>query len=70
MRAALIACLIANANRDPEKHPDPFEITDFLLRFGVENEHKQQSWQEQLAIVEILNIAFGGKDLRPDGANQ
>ena len=62
--------MIANTNRDPEKHPEPFEITDFLLKFGEEPaESKTQTWQEQLAIVEMLNIAFGGKDLR-HGADQ
>jgi len=70
MRAALVACLIANANRDPEKHPEPFEITDFLLKFGDQQESKKQTWQEQLAIVEMLNIAFGGKDLRQNVNDQ
>lgn len=71
LRAALVACLVANANRDLEKHPEPFEITDFLLKFDDEPEEpKKQTWQEQLAIVEMLNIAFGGKDLRQHDADQ
>lgn len=29
-QTALLAMLIAEANRDPEKKPDPFEMADFL----------------------------------------
>ena len=31
-RTALIAALIANANRDPEKRSEPFEQADFMPR--------------------------------------
>lgn len=31
LRAAMIASLIANANRDSKKHPSPFTIDDFML---------------------------------------
>ena len=37
-RAALIACVIANANRDPEKQSEPFEVKDFLLNFGEDDD--------------------------------
>lgn len=29
-RTALLACLIANANRDTEVRPEPFEVADFM----------------------------------------
>jgi hypothetical protein len=30
-RAALVASVIANVNRDANKHPQPFPVEDFLL---------------------------------------
>lgn len=33
MRAALIASIIANVNRDPKKRPQPYELKDFMLKF-------------------------------------
>lgn len=37
-QTALLASLIANANRDPEKRPEPFTVEDFLPgESGVDN---------------------------------
>lgn len=64
-QAAAIAVTIANANRDTKKRKEPFAVSDFLLRFGTADEEpEKQTWQEQLRIAEMLNVAFGGVDLR------
>lgn len=55
-----VAATIANVNR-PKKSSKPYGWKDFFPEF------KQRTFQdqtEQLAIVEALNAAFGGKDLR------
>ncbi|MCL5995491.1 MAG: DUF4035 domain-containing protein [Chloroflexi bacterium] len=62
LRMAMLASLIANVNRDPRKHSKPFEPKDFMPKFGEET---HQTPEEQLAFVEMLNEAFGGRDLRP-----
>jgi hypothetical protein len=61
LRAAIVACTIANANRNPKKQRRPFKPADFMPEFGA---RPQQSWQSQLALIEMLNEVFGGKDLR------
>lgn len=33
LRMAILDSLVANANRDPERHPDPFTVMDFLPDF-------------------------------------
>lgn len=35
-RFAMLASLIANANRDPKKHKQPFKLQDFMLVQPVE----------------------------------
>jgi hypothetical protein len=63
--AAMITCTIANCYRDIKKHPRPFQPEDFMPDFdGEKPRKKQQTWQEQLAIVEALNASFGGVDMR------
>lgn len=64
LRAGIIASTIANANRDPDKRKKPFTPAEFMPDFEVKPEEKQQTWQDQKMIVEMLNAAFGGKDLR------
>lgn len=65
LRAGTIAATIANANRDPEKQPEPFTPADFMPVYDVEShEPEGQSVERQIAIVEMLNVAFGGRDLR------
>ncbi|HWO99203.1 MAG TPA: DUF4035 domain-containing protein [Methylococcus sp.] len=34
LRSAMIAALLANIHRDGDRHPEPFQIADFLPRFG------------------------------------
>ena len=60
LRAAIVATTIANSNRRKGKRA--FKPADFMPRF--EKKEEAQSWEQQLAIVEALNSALGGKDLR------
>lgn len=61
-RAALVASVIAEVNRNRTKRKKPYAPKDFLLNFEGP---KRQSAQTQLQFVEMLNKAFGGKDERP-----
>jgi len=64
-QAALVASTVANVNRDPKQRKDPFTPSDFLLEWSTDDqERERQTWQEQLHIAEMLNVAFGGRDLR------
>lgn len=62
-RAGIIASVIANVNTPKEKSYSP---EDFMPR---EKEKKQQNWKDQLTIIEMINAAFGGKDMRGGGSN-
>lgn len=67
LQAGVIAATLANVHRDAEQTPDPYKPADFIHEFwppDAADEEPRQSWQEQLALVEALNAAFGGKDLR------
>ncbi len=63
LRAAIIAATVANANRDPKRQRRPFRVEDFMPRFG-EEPLRQDTWQSQLAMVEMLNVAYRGRDAR------
>ena len=58
LRSGVVASTIANVNR--EKKRKPYKPEDFLLF----REKPRQSWEDQLRIVEMLNAAYGGQDLR------
>ena len=62
-RTGIIASTIANVNTPKNKTYKP---EDFMPK---EKNEKKQSWKEQLTIVEMLNAAFGGKDMRGGGDN-
>lgn len=59
LRMGMICSTIANVNRG--KNGRVYKPEDFIPRF---DRPKQQTWQEQLRIVEMLNIAFHGEDRR------
>jgi len=63
LRAGIIAATIANTARDPKKRRKPFGPDEFMPQFG--QRQQGQPWEQQLQIVEMLNKAFGGQDLRP-----
>lgn len=62
-QAALVASVVAEAARDRKRRRKPFAPKEFLLTFESKQRQKQ-GWDEQLQIVEMLNVAFGGRDLR------
>jgi hypothetical protein len=64
-RAALICSVIANVNRP--KNKKRVKPEDFLGKKHKGQPQKRKTWQEQLAFVEQLNAAFGGRDLRKKG---
>jgi hypothetical protein len=69
-RFASIQALTAEINRDREKRPWPFTPFDFFTPRSKpkepEPEKKTELWQTNLAVVEMLNVAFGGRDLRAE----
>lgn len=62
LQAGIIAAVIANVHRDHKRRPQPYRPEDFMPDFG--RERPEQTWQQQLGIVQMLNAAFGGQDLR------
>lgn len=69
LQTALIASILANVNRNPETRPEPFTLADFLFDFWSEKAAlgttaEGSGWEAQLAMVEMVNAALGGKDLR------
>ena len=58
LRMAVLASLIANANRDPDKRREPFTPADFMPRFEAEPQAQpaeaHQTWQQQKAIMQAL----------------
>jgi len=56
-----VACTVANVNRTSDQ--TPYELQDFMPSFEPQEE-TQQDWQEQLSLVEMMNEAFGGQDMR------
>ena len=66
LQAGIISATLANVNRDPEKHKDPFTPYDFMADFTPDKTEDQsgEGWESMLAKAEALNAAFGGLDLR------
>ncbi len=55
LRAAIVAALIANVNRDPKKQREPFTVDDFMPKFEQLAEPPQkQTWQQQKAMLQSL----------------
>ena len=63
---AMFMALFANANRDRKKQRRAFKIEDFLPQWD-KPERQEQSGAHMLHMVEMLNAALGGKDLRQKG---
>ncbi len=55
LRSAIVASVIANANRDPDKH-EPFTFDDFMPKFD-QPPVQPQTWEQQKAMM----IALTGK---------
>ena len=61
-RAGLIACIIANANRNPKKQPKAFTPQDFMPKRERKKERKKLTPDELLAQLRVMNAALGGKE--------
>lgn len=70
LRSGIIASTVANTARDPKKRRKPYSADEFMPHFLTEQPEDPEipQWQKQLVIVEMLNAAFGGKDLRKGNA--
>lgn len=62
VQAGIVAATIANVNRG--KRARRYKPEEFVPNYGAKS--TPQTWQDQLAIVEQLNRALGGRDDRPD----
>lgn len=63
IQAGLIAQVIANVHRDSRRHPEPYELSDFLPKF-VDDPPKlkpRQSVEEQLAFMLALQAKNNAK---------
>lgn len=71
LRSAQIAQLIANANRDPKRKPQPFKLSDFMFDFDKASDTKGKSRMAQRKpitdpvewekIAQRMMMAYGGK---------
>lgn len=59
-RAGIVAATIANVNRDRKKRPRPFTPADFMPT--VITKKPRQSWEEQLAIVQVMTEVMSIKE--------
>lgn len=56
-RIARLTSMYANCHRDPEKRPEPFELTDFMLDFGEPPPPPEpQSEEQQMAVVRLTRL--------------
>jgi hypothetical protein len=62
VHAGIVASTVANALRG--KKSRRYQPADFVPNWGPAGRRPTQTWQEQLAIVEQLNRALGGRDNR------
>ena len=66
IRTAQIVQALVNLNRDSKKHPKPFPIADFILRFGEADEDvepepaPEQTWETQMQVARLIAESFGG----------
>lgn len=61
LRAGIIAATVANAAHG-RKRRKTYKPKDFMPKF----DRRPKSWQQMLKMVEELNAAMGGVDLRKD----
>lgn len=59
-RSGMLACLIANANRDTKKHPRPFTPKDFIPDY--ERRGKEQTPEEMIQVARMWNAMYGGTE--------
>lgn len=61
LRSAIVACVIANANRDPKKRPRPFSPQDFMplakrQSGGYKPITDPKKWKE---MTQVMRTAYG-----------
>lgn len=63
VRAAHICSTLANCNRDSKQRPKPFEIDDFRLHFGEEEEKEPVVMSEEAMrqFAQNMTAAMGGE---------
>lgn len=61
LRAAIVASVTANANRDPKRRKRPYMPVDFMPTF---ERPEPASTENMIRMVEMMNAAMGGEDLR------
>jgi hypothetical protein len=82
MRAAQVMAIIAEINRNPEMHKEPFSPLDFLPQWdqaprkgkparkkkpaNLPQSQPGRSWESMLEQVKTMNAAFGGKVIKKD----
>lgn len=56
LRSAMLMTMIANANRDKDLKPEPFEVNDFLpiSQEDVFEEDPEQSWKRNKEILSMM----------------
>ena len=60
---AITATTIANVNRG--KDQKPYKVEEFMPKLKYDTEEKpEQTVEDTVTAVKLLNITFGGKDLR------
>jgi len=61
IRTASIVSTLANIWRDPKKHRQPYQMSDFFFRFGDSPEEKKQpqSWEQMKNIGMMMAKAYG-----------
>lgn len=64
LRAGIVASTVANVHRAPGSAP--LTADEFMPRYDEYDEPESDGpdWERLLATVELLNVAFGGRDLR------
>ena len=67
---ATVAAILVNANRDPDKSseaiPDDFLPWRDKSHYETDDDEEGPDVETMAAMVEALNAAFGGRDLRPE----
>ena len=60
-RIGLLCATILEPHRDRDKKKEPFSPTDFMPNKKLKEQPKQQTSEEQLEIIKVLNTALGGE---------
>ena len=64
LRMAILAAVIANANRDPKQRKQPYEPKDFMPQFDQPQDTETEPWEQQLALAHMITAAQGPRPQR------